>query len=102
MGPGLKMRQPNEPYRCFSFQPRWKEELVVTGPGGAFVLELPMGILSAYLPTESAWRSKAPHWAIDLWPVLKAELEQWCRDNQARLYVDEFVNVYPFPPSLFL
>ncbi len=39
----------------FKFQPRWKEELVVTGDGGQFILELPMGVLSAYLPTESAW-----------------------------------------------
>jgi hypothetical protein len=50
----------------FQFKPRWKEELVVSGPGGSFVLELPMGVLSAYLPTEETWRSKAPAWAADL------------------------------------
>jgi hypothetical protein len=65
----------------FTFQPRWKEELVCTGPGGSFVLELPMGVLSAYLPSEVAWRSKAPAWARELWPVLKVELEAWCEKN---------------------
>src|SRR4030095_3513633 len=33
-----------------TFRARWKEELVCTGPGGTFVLELPMGRLSAFLP----------------------------------------------------
>jgi hypothetical protein len=77
----------------FSFQPRWKEELVVTGPGGSFILELPMGSLSAYLPTEQVWHDKAPSWARDLWPVLKAELEQWCRDNDAALRIDETATI---------
>jgi len=80
----------------FSFKPRWKEQLVVRGPGGAFVLELPMGILSAYLPTEAAWREKAPDWVLDLWPQLKAELEEWCRDHKARFHIDETANVWPF------
>ena len=79
----------------FRFYPRWKEELVVTGPGGSFVLDLPMGIFSAYLPTEPAWRRQAPQWAVDLWPVLKAELEQWCVENNAKFYVEETAQVYP-------
>jgi len=83
------------PPRVFSFQARWKEELVVTGPGGSFILELPMGVLSAYLPTEEAWAGRAPAWAAELWPALKRDLEQWCRDNGARLYVDETAGVYP-------
>ena len=78
----------------FSFEPRWKEQLVVTGPGGTFVLELPMGVLSAYLPTEPVWRVKAPAWAADLWPVLKTELERWCIDNKARLHIDETAGAY--------
>jgi hypothetical protein len=79
----------------FTFEARWKEELVVTGPGGTFILELPMGILSAYLPTEQAWRDKAPTWAVDLWPELKIELEQWCQENKARFYIDETATVSP-------
>jgi hypothetical protein len=82
------------PSSVFQFQPRWKEELVVTGPGGSFVLELPMGILSACLPPEELWPEKAPAWARDLWPTLKAELETWCRANEARFIIDPTADVW--------
>jgi hypothetical protein len=78
----------------FTFQPRWKEELVCTGPAGTFVLELPMGILSAYLPTEAAWTRTAPPWARDLWPILHAELAAWCGANNAQLIIDDTAGVY--------
>ncbi|UJW84172.1 hypothetical protein [Devosia sp. SL43] len=78
----------------FTFSPRWKEELVVSGPGGSFVLELPMGILSACLPTEEAWPGKAPAWAIDLWPQLRTELEHWCRANDAQFYIEDNAPVW--------
>ena len=79
----------------FQFQPRWKEELVVTAEGGSFVLELPMGVLSAYLPTEAEWRRRAPGWSIGLWSELKSELEEWCLANSAKLYIDATADVYP-------
>lgn len=78
----------------FTFQPRWKEELVCTGPGGSFVLELPMGVLSAYLPTEDAWKAKAPAWARHLWPDLKLELEAWCKKSKAQFIIDETAGVW--------
>ena len=78
----------------FTFQARWKEELVCTGPGGTFVLELPMGILSAYLPTEEVWKQKAPIWARDLWPTLRSELEQWCAANKAQFVIDSTAGVF--------
>ncbi|MGI1680225.1 MAG: hypothetical protein K6L75_15905 [Cellvibrionaceae bacterium] len=78
----------------FTFQPRWKEELIVTGPGGSFVLELPMGILSAYLPSEDTWEKKAPDWARNYWSVLKQELEVWCQQNDANFFIDETASVY--------
>ncbi len=78
----------------FSFQARWKEELVVRGPGGDFVLELPMGILSAYLPTEKKWAEIAPDWAKPLYSQLKEELEIWCKENGARFFIDESASVY--------
>jgi hypothetical protein len=81
------MTPPQE--QLFRFQPRWKEELVVTGPGGSFVIEMPMGVLSVYLPAEAAWAEKAPSWALNLWPVLRAELEDWCQKANAKLFVDE-------------
>lgn len=79
----------------FQFQPRWKEELVVTGPGGAFILDLPMGVLTACLPIEEVWREGAPAWARGLWPTLRSELEQWCRANKAELEIDARAGVYP-------
>lgn len=78
----------------FSFAPRWKEELVVSGPGGSFVLELPMGILSAYLPSEATWPDKAPAWAAGLWPQLRAELEHWCRANGAQFHIEDRAPVW--------
>lgn len=85
----------------FRFTPRWKEELIVTGPGGAFILELPMGVLTACLPTEEAWPRKAPTWAHDLWPTLKVELEAWCAANRAALEISPTANVWPFHKSSF-
>jgi len=90
---GHNARGMTEPLFCF--MPRWKEELVVTGSGGTFVLELPMGILSAYLPTEDEWQRRAPAWARSLWPALKTELEEWCRANDAQFYIDASASVYP-------
>ncbi len=78
----------------FIFQPRWKEELVVTGSGGSFILELPMGILSAYLPTEEVWLQKSPSWAKEMYPDLKSELETWCKENKAKFIVDATAGVY--------
>jgi hypothetical protein len=73
----------------FTFNVKWKEELVVTGPSGRqFTLELTMGILTAYLPAEFNWSQKAPYWAIDLWPTLKHDLEAWCAENNAKLVID--------------
>lgn len=81
--------------RIFTFKPRWKEELVCTGPGGQFLLELPMGILSAYLPTEDVWRTIAPEWARALWPDLQDELEQWCKAHNAMFVIDYAAWVVP-------
>jgi hypothetical protein len=60
----------------FTFERRWKEDVVCSGPSGSFILELPMGILSAYLPTETGWPAKSPPWAREFWPVLKLEMEE--------------------------
>lgn len=78
----------------FRFEPRWKEELVCTAPGGTLVLELPMGVLTAYLPTEEEWRKRAPEWARELWRELKSELEAWCEANGAQFMVDPTAMVY--------
>jgi hypothetical protein len=77
----------------FKFEPKWKEELVCTAPQGSLILELPMGELTALLPTENVWKEKAPSWARELWPVLKKELEEWCVIHKARFLIDPTANV---------
>jgi len=66
----------------------------VQGPGGQFVLELPMGVLSAYLPSEKTWAKKSPDWAVDLYPQLRNELQAWCKMNKAELIIDDSAQVF--------
>ena len=82
-----------EPGR-FQFSPRWKEMMIVTGPGGHFTLDFWMGIPTISLPPEECWREVAPGWAADLWHELKTELEDWCRDNNTKLEIDPKAGVY--------
>ena len=84
----------SQPRTTFHFHPRWKEELVVYGHGGKFILELPMGVYSAYLPTQEVWETKAPEWARDIWPVLKSELEEWCAKNKAEFHIGKTASVF--------
>jgi len=81
--------------RLFDFQPRWKEELVVSDAGGSFVIELPMGVLSAYLPSEAEWECRGPEWARSHWSTLKEELEAWCCKNSVQLNIDPSAGVHP-------
>ena len=78
----------------FSLSPRWKEMMVVTGPGGSFTLDFWMGIPTVDLPTEEKWAEKAPEWARPYWHELKAELEDWCRFNNAALDISATAGVY--------
>ena len=82
----------------FQFRGRWKEELICTGSGGAFVLENPIGVHAVYLPTKDVWQRTAPAWAKDLWPVLRIELEAWCKEHTAQLFVDATATVTIEPP----
>lgn len=78
----------------FHFAGRWKEELVATGPGGSFVLEMPIGILSVYLPPEAEWQNKGPEWARPHWHELRRDLEVWCTAANAVLHIDPTATVY--------
>jgi hypothetical protein len=78
----------------FRFMPRWKEEMVVTGPGGTFVLAFWMGIPTVSLPPEPEWRAMAPVWARPLWTRLYEELAGWCGQNNATLEVQAGATVY--------
>lgn len=78
----------------FSFQARWKEELIATAEGGSFMLELVGNPPIAYLPTETVWRNRVPDWAKELWPQLHTDLQVWCVGNGVGLAVDETARVY--------
>lgn len=49
----MQVRTPQQ--MNFTFQTRWKEELVCSCPLGKVVLEMPMGVASVYILTELAW-----------------------------------------------
>jgi hypothetical protein len=78
----------------FTFLPRWKEELVCSSPLGSLVLEMPMGVESVYLPTEAAWRDRAPGWAREHWQEIHTQLQEWCTRNKIPLYVEDTAQVY--------
>ncbi len=71
----------------FSFAPRWREELVVTGSAGSFVLQLDMGVYTAHLPDEQLWNRIAPEWAKSHWTALRNELSDWCEANKTDLQI---------------
>jgi hypothetical protein len=78
----------------FTFQPRWKEELVCSSASGTFVLEFPMGVPTVYLPDENRWKEVAPSWAVEHWPALNSQLKSWCDQNKIEFMIDRTANVY--------
>ena len=76
------------------FQPRWKEELVCTSQASAFVLEMPMGVVSVYYPTEAAWTDRAPKWAAPFWDEIQQQLRAWCVAQNIPLYIDDRAQVW--------
>jgi hypothetical protein len=71
------------------FEPRWKEELVCTMDGRKFVVELTMGVLTAYFPTQSKWESSAPEWARHQWERVRADLSAWCQQQKMPLVIED-------------
>lgn len=80
--------------KVFSLRPEWKEMMIVTGPGGSFTLNFWMGNPLVELPSEEHWAKVAPRWARPFWHELKAELEEWCQVNNARLEINDTASVY--------
>jgi hypothetical protein len=76
------------------FQPRWKEELVCSSPLGSFILEMPMGVVTVYFPTEAVWPARAPGWAAPHWRGIFSQLQSWCDANQIPLRVEATAQVY--------
>lgn len=79
----------------FTFEPRWKEELVCWCSLGALLLDMPMGVVSVYLPSAEAWQQRAPIWARPHWEELHVQLRNWCAASSFPLHVDGSAGVYP-------
>jgi hypothetical protein len=83
----------------FTFQPRWKEELICTCTAGSFILQMPMGVVSVDLPSLEAWSAAAPSWAKALWSTLYAELSEWCALHKFPLYVSDSASAFWSPDA---
>jgi hypothetical protein len=59
----------------YTFEPRWKEELVCTCQEGSFVLDYAMGTPTVYFPAESSWQKVPPEWALLHWSTLHEQLQ---------------------------
>jgi hypothetical protein len=74
----------------FQFHRAWKEQLVVSGPGGKFsLMHFDGPNATVYLPSEAGWPTTAPDWAKDLWPTLHLELSNWCKKEDISILVFE-------------
>lgn len=71
------------------YEPKWKEELVGVLDGNRFVVELTMGRLHVYFPTESAWESSAPVWAKGKYMLARDAAEKWADENESGFTVED-------------
>jgi len=71
------------------FEPKWKEELVCTMDGRRFVVELTMGRLAVYFPTNAKWKAAAPEWAASQWERVRDDLVAWCAQQKIPLVIEE-------------
>ena len=69
----------------FSFQPKWKEELVCSTPWAIFTVELTMGVLHVYFPDEAKWKKALPEHLHAKWGEVVQELERWCKKESIPL-----------------
>jgi len=70
------------------YHPKWKETLVGSIEENIFYVEMTMGTLHVYFPTEEAWNASAPLWARDKWEAAKEAAKDWCREQNIPLTID--------------
>ena len=99
LGPGHPPVDGTRSDGVFTFQPRWKEELVCSCARGSFVLEMPTGVVTVYLPTAERWPAVAPGWAKEDWAVVHRELAAWCLRGRIPLRVDANAHVILLRPE---
>ncbi|MCW1913405.1 hypothetical protein OJ996_07465 [Luteolibacter sp. GHJ8] len=71
------------------FNPRWKEELVCMMDGRQFIIEMTMGVYTAYLPSEAKWEQAAPEWAAGQWERVRADAAAWCEGQKMPLVIED-------------
>lgn len=71
------------------FEPKWKELLECTMDGHKFTVEITMGTLAVYFPTQSKWESQAPEWAKNCWYRVKDDLSDWCKQQRIPMNIQE-------------
>ena len=57
--------------------------------GRTFVIELTMGVLTVYFPTQSTWEAFAPEWAANQWQRVKDDLSAWCEQQKIPLVIED-------------
>ena len=72
------------------YQPRWKEMLDGRVGSHRFTVELSMGQLHVYFPSQEKWEAEAPKWAKGLWETAKLQAENWSRENKIPFSIDPY------------
>lgn len=72
-----------------TYQPKWKEELIGSIGENEFTIEMTMGQLYVFFPTESKWESNSPSWAKGKWNASKEAAQAWCREKKIEFTIDE-------------
>jgi hypothetical protein len=85
----------------YTFEPRWKDELICGGAKGKFVLDFKMdgGAGPVYFPNEEAWEESCPAWAKGEWGVVKEQLVEWCREKKVKIKEDGLFEVMKYRES---
>ena len=79
----------------YTFEIRWKEELVCHYDGQSLNFGYPMGTSdrAVYFPSASRWPLEAPAWAQGHRSEILIALTSWCAAHQVRLVVDPEASV---------
>jgi hypothetical protein len=72
-----------------TYQPRWKEMFDGFVGDNRFTVEMTMGHLHVYFPTESTWNRTAAIWAEGLWQQARDGAEAWCLSNSVPFTIDD-------------
>jgi len=56
--------------------------------GRTFVVELTMGRLTVYFPTQLRWEASTPDWARAQWARVQRDLSAWCEHQKIPLVVE--------------